>query len=114
MAKRKRYPKCWKSIREQILERAGGCCEGSPRYPLCRAKQGEPHPVTGTLVVLQVAHYPDPEPSNVSPKNLVAQCPRCHLATDEWMHQRNRKRERTKAPEGQLPLFEGYEKRRQP
>lgn len=29
---RARYPKDWKAIREQVLERAAHKCEGSPAY----------------------------------------------------------------------------------
>ena len=32
---RARYPDNWPAIRAAILARAGGACEGSPRYPDC-------------------------------------------------------------------------------
>ena len=53
---RHRYPADWPTIRTRILARAGDCCEGSPRHPDCRAAHGQPHPVTGSRVVLTVAH----------------------------------------------------------
>lgn len=50
------YPANWKTeIRPAILERTGNCCEGSPAYPECRAENHEPHPVTGSRVVLSSA-----------------------------------------------------------
>ena len=53
---RVQYHPDWESISRQIREQAGWCCEGSPRYPDCRAVNGEPHPETGSRVVLTVAH----------------------------------------------------------
>jgi hypothetical protein len=56
-----RYPPDWKTISLYIrFSRAGGRCEGSPKYPDCRAKHGEPHPVTGSKVVLTTAHLGTP------------------------------------------------------
>ena len=54
------YPPNWKEIRASILERAGNLCEGSPRYPDCRAANGEPHPVTGSKVGSS-GHQPRPD-----------------------------------------------------
>jgi hypothetical protein len=65
-----------------ILGRAGNRCEGSPVYPECRAENGKPHPITGSKVVLTIAHYPDHTPENCDPGNLHAWCQRCHLTTD--------------------------------
>ena len=47
---------------------------------------GEPHPITGSKVVLTVAHVHDPNPMNVSDENLSALCQRCHLAHDRPHH----------------------------
>ena len=80
---RRRYPADWKTrIRPAILERAGHCCEGSPTYPECRARNYEPHPVTGSRVVLTIAHWPDHAPENCDPGNLHAWCQRCHNTMD--------------------------------
>ena len=53
---RARYPRDWKAIVSRIRDRSGNRCEGSPAYPDCRADNGEPHPITGSRVVLTVAH----------------------------------------------------------
>jgi len=85
---RARYPKDWPAISRRIRGRAGDRCEGSPAYPDCRATNGEPHPVTGSRVVLTVAHL-DHTPENVSDDNLRAMCQRCHLTYDAQHHARN-------------------------
>lgn len=76
------YPANWPQIREAVLARAGNRCEGSPAYPDCRAANHEPHPVTGSRVVLTVAHWPDHDPRNCDMDNLHAWCQRCHLTVD--------------------------------
>ena len=85
--KQKTYPggslssREWKALRAAVLKRAGDCCEGSPLFPDCRAANGAPHPVTGSKVVLTVAHM-DQNPANSDPNNLRALCQRCHNAHD--------------------------------
>lgn len=80
------YPADWSTvIRPAILARAGNCCEGSPRYPDCRARNGEPHPVTRSTVVLTVAHL-DHDPPHCDEANLRAWCQRCHLTYDAAHH----------------------------
>ncbi len=93
---RARYPRDWKAISSRVRERAGNCCEGAPGiYPDCRAENGQPHPVSGSRVVLTVAHL-DHQPENVADENLMAMCQRCHNTYD-IAHRRagiqNRKRE---------------------
>lgn len=82
---RARYPKNWKTIADSIRARAEQKCEGSPHYPDCRAENGQPHPVTGSKVVLTVAHL-DHTPENCEPANLKAMCQRCHLTYDAEHH----------------------------
>lgn len=77
----------WLSIVAAIRERAGNRCEGSPLYPECRAAQGQPHPVTASVVILTTAHL-DQDPSNNDPGNLRCWCQRCHLAYDRPVHRR--------------------------
>ena len=85
---RRRYPKDWREIRRAILARAGDRCEGSPRYPDCRELNGQPHSVTGSNVVLTVAHL-DHTPEHCDPANLRAWCQRCHNTYDAQHRRRN-------------------------
>lgn len=83
---RGRYPSDWKTvIRPRILARAGNRCEGSPAYPQCRARNHQPHPVTGSRVVLTIAHL-NHTPEDCSDDNLRAWCQRCHLTYDRPHH----------------------------
>lgn len=101
-----RYPADWKEIRARIIARANNCCEGSPEYRDCRAKNGEPHPVTMSKVVLTIAHL-DHVPENCSDDNLRAWCQRCHLNYDRKNHIANREKFRQYRAEqaGQEKLF---------
>jgi hypothetical protein len=114
---RSRYPLEWESISHYIrFVRAGGCCEGSPAYPDCRAVHGEPHPGTGSIVVLTCAHIGaqredgtpgDPhDKADVRPENLRAWCQRCHLTYDlpEHIANRRRNRQRQREQAGQLRI----------
>jgi len=86
---RARYPADWKAISVEVKLRAGLRCEGSPAYPDCRAWDREEHPVTGSHVILTVAHL-DHQPENVGTPgdrpNLKAWCQRCHLTYDAQHH----------------------------
>lgn len=112
------YPDDWAAISARIrFERAatpdaprGRCeCDGKCGHyhpeGRCRAVNGEPHPRTGSDVVLTVAHWPDPTKANVSEENLHALCQACHLALDRDHHARNRKYGRHHARDHQLRLF---------
>ena len=80
---RARYPKDWKAISKRIREeRAGNKCEW------CGAQNGKPHPETGSVVVLTVAHL-DHTPENCADSNLAALCQRCHLNYDRNIHVKN-------------------------
>lgn len=85
---RARYPADWPDISFRVRQRAEWRCEGSPAYPNCRAVQGAPHPVTGSKVVLTVAHL-DHTPENCDLANLKAWCQRCHLTYDAAHHAAN-------------------------
>ena len=85
----KTYPSNWFSeIRPAILARAQHRCEGSPAYPDCRAVNYQPHPVTGSKVILTIAHL-DHDPTHSDPDNLRAWCQRCHLTYDADYHAQN-------------------------
>ena len=103
-----RYPPDWLEIRAGILERAGHCCEGSPMYPDCRAVDRQPHPVTGSLVVLTIAHL-DHTPEHNDPANLRAWCQRCHLTYDAPHHAATVYRRR-KAEARTMDLFDDSER----
>lgn len=103
------YPLNWADLRRAVLIRANNKCEGSPAYPDCRASNGLPHPVTGSRVVLTIAHlYADDDTRTMTDiTRLKAMCNRCHLTFDAALHRRNaaetRRRKRLNA--GQLPLL---------
>lgn len=72
-----RYPKDWK-LRSRFVRfvRARGLCEW------CGARHGEPHPITGSRVVLTTAHVYDDRPEASHLLNLAALCQRCHNRHD--------------------------------
>lgn len=91
-----KYPNNWHEISRFIrFERAGNRCE------TCGAGNYEPHPITGSRVVLTVVHinhqiddnrynpyrYDPDDPEN----NLVAECQRCHTRRDAKMKADRRK-----------------------
>lgn len=79
----------WRTIRETILSRAGNRCEGTPARPDCRADNHQPHPETGSIVVLTIAHM-DQNPANNAHDNLRALCQKCHNGWDAPHRARNR------------------------
>lgn len=101
---KERYPKNWTEISLRIRTRSGGCCE------FCGAKNYEPHPVTGSKVVLTVAHL-DHNPMNCAEDNLKALCQRCHLSYDAKHHAKNAVTTRhiRKLESGQLELIKRQE-----
>jgi hypothetical protein len=74
---RARYPKDW-VLRSRFVRfvRARGKCEW------CGAAHGEPHPLTGSIVVLTTAHVHDDRPEASSLLNLAALCQKCHNGHD--------------------------------
>lgn len=97
--KRALYPSEWPIISLWVRVCAGWRCEW------CPAVQGEPHPDTGSRVVLTVAHVHDHTPSNVTPSNLAALCQRCHLRHDAKHHAQNAAAKRRRAL-GTMELLE--------
>lgn len=84
----KRYPPDWK-LRSRFVRksRAKDCCEW------CGAKNYEPHPITGSTVILTVAHVYDKRPEAAALNNLAALCQRCHLKHDRNDHVANRRKD---------------------
>jgi len=73
---KKRYPQNWKQISEDIrFNRANNKCE------VCGAENYQPHPLTGSKVILTVAHL-DHTPENCDYDNLKAMCQKCHNTYD--------------------------------
>ena len=95
--RQRRYPggsltsKTWRRIRVAMLMRAGHRCEGSPDHPDCRAVDREPHPDTGSPVVLTVAHLDHDPGNNQEDKPAGAWCQRCHLGHDREHHEQRRR-----------------------
>jgi hypothetical protein len=80
----KEYHLKWKLISILIRRhRARNKCER------CGAVNRKPHPITGSEVVLTVAHL-DHDKKNNNFKNLLAMCQRCHLKHDARHHAENR------------------------
>jgi 5-methylcytosine-specific restriction endonuclease McrA len=74
--KRCLYPENWVTISKLIRERAGWKCG------LCRVRNGDPHPVTGSAVILTV-HHINGDPTDMRKLNLLALCQRCHNKLDQ-------------------------------
>lgn len=87
-SERERYPKNWRDISERIRRRADGRCEGIPGQPSCGAVHGQRHPITGSIVVLTVAHL-DHQPEHCEDANLRALCQRCHNRYDQPHRRKN-------------------------
>ena len=86
----KRGPQCRSSQRIVAATRLiGRCARASSGFvraknkcEWCGARNGEPHPSTGSRVVLTTAHVHDKRPEAASLLNLAALCQRCHLNHD--------------------------------
>lgn len=78
------HPK-WSLISQLIrVVRADNKCEW------CGAENYQPHPITGSKVILTVAHI-DRDKTNNRFLNLAALCQKCHLGHDIEQHKYNRK-----------------------
>lgn len=87
-------------IKRAVIERAGNRCEGSPKFPSCRAKDGQAHPETDKHVSLSVIRLVLDEPgATVAAQigNRRAWCERCVLSYDFPAHATHNWRSRRKA-----------------
>ena len=92
------HPK-WTLISRMVrFKRANNKCEW------CGAENHFVNPITGTKVVLTVAHI-DHDKTNNDFANLAALCQRCHLGHDIKQHVANRKYGRNYRGKHQLKLF---------
>jgi 5-methylcytosine-specific restriction endonuclease McrA len=95
---RARYPSNWKALALAIKQEVRWCCEW------CPAEHGKSHPVTGSKVVLTIAHL-DHQPEDCIRSNLKALCQRCHNTTDVAERQRGlEQRRRARLGVVDLPL----------
>ena len=93
-----RYPKDWKARSRFVrFYRARNRCEW------CGAENYQPHPITGSRVVLTVAHIFDHRPEAANLLNLAALCQRCHNRHDAKERRRGI-RERATQNQGRLAL----------
>lgn len=91
-----RYPKDWRQISEhRRFVVADNKCE------FCGAENYKPHPITGSKVVLTVAHL-DHQPENCSPDNLRALCQKCHNTYDAPHRAAGRKFRKQNLKQGEL------------
>ena len=97
-----KYPENWKQISEWVrYMRADNRCEwrdwdqGKPGTFVrrCEARNGKPHPITGSKVVLTVMHL-DHDPQNSAPHNLLAACQLHHNRYDAPHRAANRRKNR--------------------
>lgn len=116
----KRYPKDWKVVSLRIRKRSRGRCEctgecgktdGHAKSKRCNARNYKPHPVTGSKVILTVAHLGTDtgdkhDKQDVRDENLKAMCQRCHLLFDLDEHKANARatRRRKIIEAGQMEL----------
>lgn len=102
---RKRYPSNWGQISDSIrFTRAHRRCEFlTLDGKRCTAVHGKPHPHTGSIVVLTVAHL-DHCPEHCAPTNLRAGCQCCHNRYD-LKHRINNAQKRRRANLQTLEMF---------
>jgi hypothetical protein len=113
---RDRYPKEWRQMVAAAAERSGGRCEcdgkcGTP-HPggRCDAVNGEPHPDTGSTVVLTLAHEHGVPLEETSIKRMFHACQRCHNRYDAPMRRAGiLERQRARAAVGDLFAATGPE-----
>lgn len=95
-----KYPPYWHKLSKHIrFVRAANRCE------FCGADNYQPHPETGSKVVLTVAHLNHNINDNRF-SNLAALCQACHNRHDALKRARSRRRNRDKRT-GQMSMFKG-------
>ena len=88
---RAKYPKTWRAMVAQAHRRSGGRCECDGKCGLshaggrCDATNGEPHPRTGSLVVLTLAHEHGVPLEETSIDRMFHACQQCHNKYDAPM-----------------------------
>lgn len=88
---RDRYPREWKAMVALAGKRSGGRCECDGKcgqqHPRgrCEAVNREPHPDTGSIVVLTLAHEHGVPLEETSIARMFHACQRCHNLYDAPM-----------------------------
>jgi len=109
---RARYPKDWKTaVVPRVRARSKNRCEctgqcglshGARKDARCKAKNGKPHPLTGSKVVLTVMHL-NHQPEDNRDENLLHGCQQCHNRYDMPMRRQGiKERARAKMATGDL------------
>ncbi len=100
-----RYPADWEVIVYRVRLRSKNQCEFVIDGERCKAVQGWPHPITGSKVVLTVAHL-DHTPEHCDMENLRHSCQRCHNIYDAPHRTETRRQTRNTAIDAkQVQLF---------
>lgn len=91
-----------RALRRMLMERCGGRCEGTPQFPNCPAVNRRPHPETGSIVVLTLAHM-DWDETHADLERCRMLCQRCHNNWDAAHRRANAaKTRRAKKASGDL------------
>ena len=90
---KKLYPANWKELVAQRKAEVGDKCE------MCDAENHKLHPITGSRVVLTLAHLTH-DPTKNKPWQLILLCQRCHNRLDKRWRAKNRKEKREKKQGG--------------
>lgn len=106
---RARYPKTWREMVALAAARSGGRCECDGRCGLdhggrCTAINGQPHPTTGSKVVLTLAHEHGVPLEEEAIDRMFHACQQCHNRYDAPMR-RAGVVERARAALGMTDLF---------
>lgn len=97
---RKFYNRAWQRLSKRLItERARNRCEW------CSALNHQPHPKTGGIVRLAVAHL-NQTPGDNRLENLAVLCQRCHFMLDRDTHVEHARETRKRKKDEARPLFE--------
>ena len=105
-----RYPKTWKAMVAQAAARSGGRCECDGKCGQaheggrCDAINRQPHPQTGSIVVLTLAHEHGVPLEETDIARMFHAAPRCHNRYDAPMRRAGIK-ERARAGSALADLF---------
>ena len=90
---------------QAMLTSVGARCQGSPAYPQCCAVQGQPHPATGTPVILTIVQR-DWASTPLDEDPLRVWCQRCRHSYEVAQRQATRLLPHREHEARQLSLLE--------